>query len=72
MTHHLETAAAAADHAVASLTRRLRPDAGQTAAEYVGIIVIIAAILGVLVGSEIGTTILNGLNAALSDILGGG
>jgi pilus assembly protein Flp/PilA len=50
---------------------RRKNDRGQTAAEYLGIIVVIAAIVGVLAGSNIGTTLVNAINTEIGKVLAG-
>lgn len=53
------------------LTTRLEADEeGQTAAEYVGIIVVVAAIIAVLASSDIGQNIVNGINSTIQRIVG--
>ncbi|MEC4016561.1 hypothetical protein [Streptomyces sp. H27-D2] len=41
---------------------------GQTAVEYLGIIAVVALIIGALLGSDIGTTILNKLKAQIAKV----
>lgn len=53
------------------LTERLRDESGQTAAEYVGIIVIVAAIIGAIAATGIGDTLANALSDAVDSITGG-
>jgi pilus assembly protein Flp/PilA len=71
MDRHLTTAYDWLRRSLEALFLRLRVDAGQTAAEYVGVIVIVAAILLALNGTEIGQTLKTGLDNAISDITGG-
>lgn len=47
---------------------RLADDRGQTAAEYMGILMIIGIIIGALVQFHIGDKIAHGVSGALSDI----
>ena len=49
-----------------------RSERGQTAAEYLGIIVVVVAIVGAIIGSGIGTKILNAINTQIDKISGGG
>ncbi|MFE5858072.1 hypothetical protein ACFQ61_33260 [Streptomyces sp. NPDC056500] len=51
---------------------RKRRDAGQDSVEYVGVIVLVAAIIAALVGSGVAGDIANGLKSQVSKILGGG
>lgn len=45
-------------------------DRGQTAAEYLGVIVVIAAIIGVLAASDIGQTLVDAINQAIANVAG--
>ncbi|MCM2389174.1 hypothetical protein [Streptomyces albipurpureus] len=56
---------------VAEATRKRR-DEGQDSVEYVGVIVLVAAIIAALVGSGVAGDIANGLKTQVSQILGGG
>lgn len=47
-------------------------DRGQTSFEYLGIVVVIAIIIGVLATTSIGDTILNGILQKITDIIGAG
>ncbi len=47
---------------------RLSEDRGQTAAEYMGILMIIGIIIGALVQFDVGQKIVNGVKGALTDI----
>ncbi|MEV8534478.1 hypothetical protein [Streptomyces sp. NPDC051211] len=47
-------------------------DEGQTAFEYLGIIVVIVLIIGAILGSGIGTQIASAITQAVTDITGGG
>lgn len=47
---------------------RLADEEGQTAAEYMGILMIIGIIIGALVQFKVGQKIANGVGGALSDI----
>ncbi|MFF7811926.1 Flp family type IVb pilin [Streptomyces roseolus] len=49
-----------------------RDDRGQTAVEYLGIIVVVVAIIIAITGTDIGTSILNAIRDKISDITGGG
>ncbi|MFB9478653.1 Flp family type IVb pilin [Streptomyces filamentosus] len=51
---------------------RPRDDRGQTAVEYLGIIVVVVAIVIAITGTDIGTSILNAIREKISDITGGG
>jgi Flp pilus assembly pilin Flp len=57
--------------ALRPLTARLRSEAGQTAAEYIGVIVLVGAILAGIVVTDIGETIANGIKTAIQSITGG-
>jgi pilus assembly protein Flp/PilA len=50
--------------------RSRRPDAGQTAIEYLGIAVIIAAIILALSGTDIGGKIKDGIMSMIDKVLG--
>lgn len=50
--------------------RSRRGDRGQTAIEYLGIVVIIAAIILALNGTSIGQRIRSGINSKISSIVG--
>jgi hypothetical protein len=54
------------------MRRRGRGDRGQTSFEYLGIVVVIAIIIGVLATTSIGDTILNGILQKITDIIGAG
>lgn len=47
---------------------RLADEEGQTAAEYMGILMIIGIIIGALVQFDVGEKIVNGVKGALTDI----
>ncbi|MFB8040813.1 Flp family type IVb pilin [Streptomyces hydrogenans] len=49
-----------------------RGDRGQTAVEYLGIIVVVAAIIIAITGTDIGTSILNAITDKITEITGGG
>jgi hypothetical protein len=52
---------------------RLRPgDHGQTATEYLGLVVVVVAIIGGLVGTGIGTEIMSRIGTAICEVAGGG
>lgn len=57
---------------MAAVGRRLRRESGQTAAEYLGIVVVIAVIIGVLATTEIGDAIRAGVIQTIDRILGSG
>ncbi|WP_395363090.1 Flp family type IVb pilin [Streptomyces sp. YH02] len=50
--------------------RLLRGDRGQTAVEYLGIIVVVVAIVVAITGTDIGTTILNAIRTKISELTG--
>lgn len=52
--------------------RRNHADRGQTSFEYLGIVVVIAIIIGVLATTSIGDTILNAILSKISQIVGSG
>jgi len=54
--------------AVESLRRRMRDDRGQTAAEYMGIVVIVAIIIAAIVATKPGQTIANDIKTKIQDI----
>ncbi len=54
---NIDYIAAVLHNAATRTGQRLRDESGQTAAEYMGVIVVIAAILAAVVGSGIGTKI---------------
>lgn len=62
--------------AVAELKRRTREhlaaEDGQTAAEYIGIILVIVAVIAAVVASGIASTITSGINDAIKDVKGPG
>lgn len=55
-------------------TAELRNEEGQTAAEYVGILAFVAAVVGVVLAAntEIGEAIVGGIRNAISSVTGGG
>ncbi|HEX8102790.1 MAG TPA: hypothetical protein VF533_09270 [Solirubrobacteraceae bacterium] len=53
---------------VERLQARLADEEGQTAAEYMGILMIIGIIIGALVQFKVGDKIVHGVGGALSDI----
>ncbi|MGO4457869.1 hypothetical protein AB4039_11245 [Streptomyces sp. M-16] len=60
------------DTAVTRLRRRYaNPDRGQTAFEYLGIILVVVVIIGAIVGSGIGTEITTKIKKAVQDIKAG-
>ena len=52
--------------------RALRRDAGQTAAEYMGILLVVAVIIGALLASHIDTRIAKAAGDMVDKIAGGG
>ncbi|MFB8348992.1 hypothetical protein [Streptomyces niveus] len=54
---------------VAAVKRR--GDQGQGAVEYVGVIVLVALIIAAIVGSDVDSTIADGLTNTVGEILGG-
>ncbi|MEU0522161.1 hypothetical protein [Streptomyces niveus] len=48
-----------------------RGDQGQGAVEYVGVIVLVALIIAAIVGSDVDSTIADGLTNTVGEILGG-
>ncbi|WP_371676898.1 hypothetical protein [Streptomyces sp. NBC_01276] len=60
------------DTAVTRLRKRYANlDRGQTAFEYLGIILVVIVIIGAIVGSGIGTAITNRISQAVEDITAG-
>jgi hypothetical protein len=53
-----------------AVRRRANGDKGQTAAEYMGIIVIVAIIIAAVAGSGIGATIASDITAKIAAIFG--
>ena len=51
---------------------RLAEDRGQTAAEYMGILFIVAIIIGAIVGLKVHQDIANAVDGLIKDISGGG
>ncbi|MFF9338555.1 Flp family type IVb pilin [Streptomyces sp. NPDC014773] len=49
-----------------------RGDRGQTAVEYLGIIVVVAAIIIAIAGTDIGSSIMDAITQKISEITGGG
>ncbi|MFB8394905.1 hypothetical protein [Streptomyces yangpuensis] len=61
-----------ADTAVTRLrTRHAQQDRGQTAFEYLGIILVVIVIVGAIVGSGVGTEITSRIKQAVKDIKAG-
>ncbi|MGW1974922.1 hypothetical protein [Streptomyces sp. NPDC001889] len=58
--------------AAAARAAQDRREAGQGSVEYVGVIVLVAAIIAALVGSGVAEDIANGLTTRVGEILGGG
>lgn len=55
-----------------ALGRRVREESGQTAAEYMGILFIVAIIIGAIVAAGIHKDIANAADGLIKDISGGG
>ncbi|MEU1862362.1 Flp family type IVb pilin [Streptomyces gardneri] len=51
-------------------SRLLSGDRGQTAVEYLGIIVVVVAIVVAITGTDIGTTILTAIKNKIADLTG--
>ncbi|MGW6458569.1 hypothetical protein ACWF94_22095 [Streptomyces sp. NPDC055078] len=62
----------AARMAAAAQAMKDRRDQGQDSVEYVGVIVLVAAIIAALVGSGVADDIASGLSNKVQEILGGG
>jgi hypothetical protein len=61
-----------ADVALRNAARRVREESrGQTAAEYMGVLLVIAVIIGVLVTSSIGQEIVNGAITNIKKVAAG-
>lgn len=56
---------------VRSLAERARDQRGQTAAEYMGVLVVIAAIIAVLATTSIGDTLKGHITSAIDNIFNG-
>ncbi len=54
-----------------SVRRRMNGDAGQTAAEYMGIIVIVALIIAAIVGTGVAADIANNIKTKVASIFAG-
>ncbi|WP_225799405.1 Flp family type IVb pilin [Streptomyces sp. NK15101] len=52
-------------------TTRRSEDRGQTAVEYLGIIVVVVAIVVAITGTDIGTSIMNAIRQKISELTGG-
>ncbi|MFF2301315.1 Flp family type IVb pilin [Streptomyces sp. NPDC058128] len=52
-------------------TRLLRGDRGQTAVEYLGIIVVVVAIVVAITGTDIGQSIKTAITDKIADLTGG-
>ncbi|MFF6867872.1 Flp family type IVb pilin [Streptomyces sp. S1] len=52
-------------------TRVLSRDRGQTAVEYLGIIVVVVAIVVAITGTDIGQSIKNAITQKIADLTGG-
>ncbi|MFG3100565.1 hypothetical protein ACGFZL_08600 [Streptomyces sp. NPDC048182] len=50
---------------------RTRPDTGQTAVEYLGIIAVVVAIVLAITGTDIGQTIYNAIADKITEVTGG-
>ena len=57
---------------VARVPERLRSEKAQTAAEYLGIIVVAALIITAIIGTNIDQTIADGIKSQVDKIAGGG
>jgi len=57
--------------AIGGLAERAREQRGQTAAEYMGILLIVALIIGALVSLNLHTTISEAVEGFINDIKGG-
>lgn len=69
----LTTIRSALTAATAAAAGRLRDERGQTATEYLGVIVVVAAIIAVLAGTtDIGDTIKDAIIDTIDSITGGG
>ncbi len=55
----------------AAMARRMRDERGQTATEYVGIILVVVAIIGAIVASGIGSQITGKITQAINSIKSG-
>ncbi len=53
-------------------SRLLSGDRGQTAVEYLGIIVVVVAIVVAITGTDIGSSILDAITAKIGEVTGGG
>ncbi|MFJ5828444.1 Flp family type IVb pilin [Streptomyces sp. NPDC093089] len=53
---------------VRATTRLLRGDRGQTAVEYLGIIVVVVAIVVAITGTDIGTTIMTAITNKIAEL----
>ncbi|MFI1712788.1 Flp family type IVb pilin [Streptomyces litmocidini] len=53
-------------------SRLLRGDRGQTAVEYLGIIVVVVAIVIAITGTDIGKSIKDAITQKIADLTGGG
>ncbi|MEU1212630.1 hypothetical protein ACFYSH_03535 [Streptomyces sp. NPDC005791] len=60
-----------ANTAVERMKMRADRDRGQSAVEYLGIIVVVVAIIGVLMTTNLGTTIAAALTAQINKVTGG-
>jgi Flp pilus assembly pilin Flp len=58
--------------AVGRLRDRVRDESGQTAAEYLGIVAVIAVIIGILATSQIGETLRTNIVDLIDEIFAGG
>ncbi|MDV9190633.1 Flp family type IVb pilin [Streptomyces sp. SR27] len=56
---------------LASRTPTRGRDRGQTAVEYLGIIVVVVAIVIAITGTDIGTSIMNAIRQKISEVTGG-
>jgi pilus assembly protein Flp/PilA len=59
-----------ANHAGREIGRRAREERGQTAAEYMGVLVVVAVIIAAVAGTGIGSTIWSKMAGLIEDIAG--
>jgi pilus assembly protein Flp/PilA len=60
-----------ANHVGREINRRAREERGQTAAEYMGVLVVVAVIIAAVAGTGIGSTIWSKMAGLINDIAGG-
>ena len=61
----------ALDNIVAAVAQRAREQRGQTAAEYMGILLVVAVIIGALIAAKVHTHIADAANTMIDKIAGG-